>query len=162
MRSRSPPSCACSIADPNVSSLQIRNAFADLNVEPVTSVLHGRMGLTPTVYVAPFLTPYANALGQARTAWHRVLDHGAPAFVTPCELAETISARRHLALCMRGLGHQRKRLVGQVQDLTEPDRSLSSVPVKGRKHTSSQLLIHAARMRAAIGAAHQRHLSVTP
>ena len=32
-------------------------------------MLHGRKGLTPTIYVAPFLTPYANQLGQARTGW---------------------------------------------------------------------------------------------
>ena len=47
--------------------MQIRDAFADMNVEPPSSVLHGRKGLTPTIYVAPFLAPYANALGQART-----------------------------------------------------------------------------------------------
>ena len=51
--------------------VQIRDAFADLNVEPPTSALHGRKGLTPTIYVAPFLTAYASALGQARS--HPVL-----------------------------------------------------------------------------------------
>ena len=60
-----PEPCNCAPRT-TLLSLQIRNAFADLNVEPASSVLHGRKGLTPTVYVAPFLTPYANALGQAR------------------------------------------------------------------------------------------------
>ena len=46
--------------------MQIRDAFADLNVEPSTSALRGRRGLRPTIYVAPFLTAYASALGQAR------------------------------------------------------------------------------------------------
>ncbi len=46
--------------------VQIRDAFADLNKEPLASALHGRKGLTPTIYVAPFLTAYAGALGQAR------------------------------------------------------------------------------------------------
>ena len=53
--------------------VQIRDAFADLNVEPATSVLHGRKGLSATVYVAPFLTPYANALGQVHGSTHQSL-----------------------------------------------------------------------------------------
>jgi len=67
-------------------AVQIRDAFADLNVEPTTSVLHGRKGLTPTIYVAPFLTAYAGALGQAR----------------PLPAAQLASLRLH-HLCGRGM-----------------------------------------------------------